>query len=694
MFYVNYNDIDLTKMVDVKDVITTALPPRNNESIDIWGRQGSIYNGYKYKEREIKVTFIIQPTQEEILENKDILNNYIEDTKRAFDVDGPKALFLGDESKFIFAVPQGDIEINQIGINTCEGEVNFICYDPMYYSEEVKTFEDDDEMINNSTTKRILVTNNGSAISMPLIDVVFGNDANFVAITNKTTGQTMMLGNNKNSNAPIANPTYYLKDPMESTEGWSVGTSWIDAGRNNAGTLTTSKTGQGLTVGDYGDKGTGQWYGTSARKNLDVSAQDFEMRIRCSMNSTGINGDPYHVSNKTDDDKEMVKTYYFKPSKSCTVRASKSDKGKKLGTITRSYKITKYTVDGGWIKFTYKSKTGYVKRSSLKLMAKTKSVTGTARNFVTLMPTAIRTSPRKSSKNLYSIPTGKVVRCLFSNPISDPDKLDRKYYKLAKKYNNGKKSFTGYVCVSNLVQASDAEFEWEEELDTADDKQGIVEIYGYASNGTKLFKTVLCDESEYYEHIYPEFFIGPDSIYSYKKDTPPPKKRVTSDGKDTITTDYLLSGEYGNFNEFYGEIKVKRVGKNWSFSISRIVDDQATMTKEKNYKTSSYQDKLSAVVIYMGASGDKQNTLAISSIRVKKTSSISIPSSSKEVLFEQGDKLLVNCEKCKIYHDGEEFYNFDIGSEFIELENGTNEIIIKSDDLEANTSILFNERWL
>ncbi|SFJ26090.1 putative phage tail component, N-terminal domain-containing protein [Terrisporobacter glycolicus] len=680
----NYNYANLEEYVKVISIETTLISSRENYSIDIPSRHGEIYNGYKYKSKKIKVKVDVRRSSDE--DYRETLNQIA----MILDVNGVKPLYIDDSERYYLAIPEGDFDIDKL----CKGigsiEINFICYSPFSISEEVKLFESDAEMINNSKIKRIYVENNGSAITMPLINIGFGNNANFVAITNKTTGQTMMIGNNRNSTTEIVNPTYYLKDEMESTEGWSVGTSWIDTGRNNAGTLTTSTSGQGLTVGDYGGEGTGQWYGTSARKNLEVSAQDFEMKIRCSINSTGINGDPYHVENKTNDDKEMVKTYYLKPSKSCTVRASKSSKGKKLGIITSSYKITKYTTENGWVKFTYKSKTGYVKRRSLRLMAKTKSVTGTAKNFVTLEYTAIRTSPRKSSKNKYTIPTGKVVRCLFTNPISDPDKLDRKYYKLAKKYNG----HTGYVAVANLVQASDAEFEWEEELDVADNKQGIVEIYGYASNGTKLFKTMLCDESEYYEHVYPEFFVGSTSIYSYQKTTPAPKKKVTSNGKDTITTDYLLSGRYGSFNEFYGEILVKRVGKTWKFIISKIVDDQTTITKTKTYKTSSYQDELSAVVIYMGARGDKQNTVAVTDVRVKKVNNSGNISNATEVLFQQGDILSVNCEKGRVYHDGKEFYNFDIGSEFIELENGTNEIIVKSDDPEVNSSILFNERWL
>lgn len=691
-YYFNYNNVDLTDLVGIRTVTLQGLPTREIDTLDIWNRVGTIFNGVKNGERTIEVSFLIKVSKFDYENDPSIIYDIEQDIRRTLYINEPQPLYIGREDIYINAIATGEMTVEELAPYCLQCGVTFTCCDPIFYSKEVKKFE------NDGLSKAMTVTNDGTVLTMPLIELGFSQDAHYVSITNNTTYQTLLLGRYPVTSKPTVKPSSLVfKDPMEKTVNWTVGTSLIDVGRNNKGTLTSTDSGEGLTVGDYGDKGSGQWYGTSAIANLSSKVKNFKVRTRCSINSKGINGDPYHVTNKTDDDKEMTKTYYLRPKKSCTVRASKSVRGKKIGVITKSYKITNLTVDKGWVKITYKGKTGYVQRSSLILMARTRSVTGTAKNFVTTMSTAIRTSPRKSSKNVCTIPTGKVIRCLFSNPIPDPDKPTRKYYKLSKKYSNGKKSFSGYICVTNAVQASDVEFEWEEEIDTADNKQGIVEIYGYSSIGTKLFKMMLCDESEYYEHVYPEFFIGPDSIYSYQKNEPSPNKKVTSSGNDDstkITTDYLLSGKYGSFNEFYGELSVERRDNDWKFNVTKIKDDKAVISKTKTYKSSKCSEELASIVIYMGTSGDKENNVAVSHVEVTNLAPTTSLTNSNIVAFEEGDILSINCAECIAYLNGKEFYDIDVGSDFLELDCGENNLLINTNDQAIDISVLFNERFL
>ena len=58
-YYVKYNGVVLSNLIRVRTVETTVLPPRENHSITIWEKPGSIYNSYRYGERTIKVTFLI-----------------------------------------------------------------------------------------------------------------------------------------------------------------------------------------------------------------------------------------------------------------------------------------------------------------------------------------------------------------------------------------------------------------------------------------------------------------------------------------------------------------------------------------------------------------------------------------------------------------------------------------------------------
>ena len=55
--YVKYAGIILSDLFDVVNHETSLLPSRENVSIDIFSRQGQIYNGFKYGTRKIKITF-------------------------------------------------------------------------------------------------------------------------------------------------------------------------------------------------------------------------------------------------------------------------------------------------------------------------------------------------------------------------------------------------------------------------------------------------------------------------------------------------------------------------------------------------------------------------------------------------------------------------------------------------------------
>ena len=61
MYYIKYNEIDLTSMVKVREVEIPSLPSIEHSSIDMFERDVELYNGASYGTREIKLTFIIKP---------------------------------------------------------------------------------------------------------------------------------------------------------------------------------------------------------------------------------------------------------------------------------------------------------------------------------------------------------------------------------------------------------------------------------------------------------------------------------------------------------------------------------------------------------------------------------------------------------------------------------------------------------
>lgn len=698
MFYVNFNDIDLTGIVDVKDIITTALPPIEHSNIKIFNRPGSIFNGCRYEERKIKVTFIIQPTFEQISQDEYALDNFIETTKRAFDVKESKVLYLGDENKFIFAMPIGEIEINQIGVNTCEGEIELICYDPFYYSEEAKQYD------NEEGRNTILCTNEGSVEAYPIIDIGISKTSHFVQVENTNINKKILVGTYPElANTTIKEKSTVLSDNCEQTTDWITGSSSVDSDRATNGTLSVTVSGAGIMAGDFGSKSTGaNWYGTSARKNLDTQIENFYIECNMSHNSTGKNGDPFQGSNDTETVTSGKKeTYYKVTCTSLNVRAGAGTKYKRIGSLKKNAKVYPSSIAKNWAKITYSGKTAYVCTLYLKKCVSDNTVTLKKRNYVCNVNTAIRTTYKIKSTNKCTIPAGTTIRCIYSSKYLDPDDKEKKryYFKLAEKY----KGYDGYVIVDNLTLASNTYYDYEIEPETADDKVGMVELYGYTTNNEKLFRMGLYDDNEYYEFTYPLIQVGSQDFLKDKTVAPSPKTVTRYEGgsdKLTVTKDALLSGRYGDWNEFYGKLGVQRKDGKWKAWVYKIKDGKTVKQLLKNEVkiSGSPTGKLAYVVAYFGTSAEsaeKASGIALSHVTVKNLNPQTYEVGKNVSIFEEGDTLKVDCYNNRVYLNDKPYNsNVDIGSQFFPLEVGENTIKINSDDTDITSSVIFNERWL
>ncbi|MEG2246420.1 distal tail protein Dit [Clostridium sp.] len=693
MSYINYNDVDLSNIIKIKSVDTVELPPLEHSTIDIWERVGAIYNGCKKKPRPIDVTFRIKPSREDFIKDLDCLDNYKEEVKRCFNVDEPKELFLLDDSKFIFAMPIGDIKFTQINRRCVEGTISFICYDPYYYSENAKQFDGENNIICN---------NEGSVEACPVIDIGISQKSHFVQVENLNNGKKILIGNYPiTGNTTITEKSTVLSDNCEQTTGWTTGSSSVDNDREINGTLSVTNSGAGICVGSFGSKGSANWYGTSARKNLDTQVQDFFVECHMSHNSTGVNGDPSIGNNNTETSiSGTKKTYYKVTATSLNVRSGPGTNYKRIGSIKKGTKVTPTSVSKGWAKFIYKGKVGYVYTSYMKKYISDNTVTESKRNYVCNVNTAIRSTYKQSSTNKCTIPAGVTIRCLYATKYLDPTdkKKERYYFKLAEKY----KGHTGYVLISNLTQASNVEYDYPDKLDTADDKTGMVEVYGYTANNEKLFKMGLYDDNKYYEFTYPLIQIGSSDFLKDNTTAPKPKEKVSVSGNDdklTVTKDYLLSGRYGDWNEFYGKLGIQRKDGKWKAWIYKIKDGKTVKQKLQNEKSVSGSNpgKLAYVVCYFGTSADsseKASGVSVSHVSVKNLNPRTYKNENVEI-FDAGDMLKVDCYNNRVWLNDKPLDRYvDIGSQFFELETGENTIKINSDDKEISASIIFNERWL
>ena len=687
MYYIKYNEIDLTDMVKMREVEIPSLPSIEHSSIDIFERDGGVYNGASYGTREIKLTFIIKP------DNRDDYEQYVQDVKRAFYTKEEARLFCGDENLYIWCVPVDDMVITELGTGCAEGEVNLVSYDPYWYSV-------DQQAVNNNDKKKFTVENESDTNVYPVIQVGFTRDTTFLQIRNRSTNETVLIGGvPEKQNNTIKKNTRVFKDTMETTSGWTNTSAPIDAGRSTGGTLSVTSDGKGLMCGNFGSASDGAvWHGACYKKSIDTPVKDFKVRIRMKHNSSGKNGDPSHpYQNETTPPISGSKSTHYKVTakSGLRLRKSASTSSTKLLTIPYGTKLTG-TVSKGWLKTTYNGKTGYCYAEYIKDVTSDSTVTSKERNYVTMKSTAIRATASKKATNKKTIPAGKCIRVLYDTkyPTTGKDDVKGKFYKLAKPYDGT----TGFVLIENLVQANEYTVDYEPEIETADDKLGVVELYGFSANNVQLFKLSMVDDNEFYEFTYPLIRKNGEDFLKDKTIAPEPKKVTTYNG-DTKRVQSILSGKYGSWNEFYGELYIERIKNRWYAYVQKIKDGQpGKKIKAQPVTDKANQDEeLSYIVIYFGTTGnaEKASGMAITDINVYTATKIEDNKEYNFQEFEVGDILTIDNSIPAVYLNDEERNDLiDVGSSFFPLEPGDNYIKVASDDDVPNIDILWNNKYL
>ena len=438
-------------------------------------------------------------------------------------------------------------------------------------------------------------------------------------------------------------------------------------------------------------------------KNLSKPVKNFKVRIRMDHNSTGTNGDPtVKTPYKNDPDYGNVPNTYYKTTAELNLRKSASLKSKVLIVIPKGTKL-EGAVAEGFLKTTYKDKTGYCSLSYLKKYTGSSGKTLTQQNFVTTMSTPIRASAKKKSTNKGSIPIGKCIRCIVNPSYVDKDKKIT-YYELAKAY----KGITGYVAKANLVDASDYQIAYDKETyKTADDKTGICTIFGYSSDGTQLFSLNLIDNSQYYEFTYPLIRKNGEDFFKDVTKAPKPKKTTTyseQNGKLTATKKYKLSGAYGDWNDFYGELYIERINNNWYAYVEKMTFDpphsRIKRISSKTVTDTTNSDKdLSYVVMYIGTTGDSAKAcgMSIGLVEVKSDQSAEIenPGDVNWQGFEEGDAITIDCADATVELNQIDTPGIiDVASDFFNLLPGENTIKVVTDDSNPTITVTYDARYL
>lgn len=692
-----FNDSDLESIVyGIVSIETTLISSRENYSLDIPSRNGLIYNGYKYGEKKIEITLDIKEKTDFLYkEKRDAICDIL-------DVAEPSALYI-QEGRFYYAVVDGEIKEEKI----CRGfgriTITFVCFSPFAYNPKSKQCD-----MNNNI---ISMMNEGNVECYPLFGFSFNNECHFIQLENVQSGKKMLIGAypSLNKEESVSISTRVLNDEMNSTSGWTTSTASIDTDRATGGTLGVTSTGDGLMCGSFGSTSTtDKWHGVCARKNLDSAVTAFEVNIKMTHDSVGTNGDPTVFDAEQSSN---ASGYYTVTSSTLTVRSGPGTTYEALGKLTKGHKIKSTTVINGWVKFTYNQKQeGYCNTKFCKQYISTTGTT-TRENVVIVVgenssAMYLRAYHSHTSKVVTEIPLGAKVRIIsstkYKNVVKDENKEEHTYYyyKLAEPYLG---KYDGYVCAANIAFSENViiDKEYGSDATVADDKTGVLEVYGFSANSVRIFKCMLCDANSYYEHTYPSISIGSEVVLEDQSQEPSPRhKNVYSVSGSTITQGEktYLSGQYGNWNEFFGNFKVKRDGNNtWTVQVQKIKDGTVIKTLEKTVQGNYPTDDLSYLVIYIGTSGDavKSCAMSINNITVDNLNTTINEETQNIKNFKQGDTLIVDCYNNRVLLNNNNALSLvDVGSDFFALEPGNADIKITTDDKGLVGTSLFNEKYL
>lgn len=695
MYKVKYNNINLEEFGIITSLKKSILPSRKYTSFNMEVLDGEVYNGSKYQPLDIDIKLFVEGSTEKELKEK------LSEITELFNTKQLLPLELNNQ-KFAYAITNDEIETEEFSNVAKYVKINLICLDPCFYSLENKNFD--------SENNHLIVVNEGGEKVLPYMSIGFSKDAHFLQLEHQESGKRILVGAYpKLSLLSKEESTEIIRDTCEDTSGWIIAQAPIDSDRTMGGTLAMNNAGSGICIGSL-PSGSTTWKGVCARKNFTKSLDEFHLRCCMHHNSTGKNGDPSYptFTDPSSSSTEGKETYYVVTASSLNYRSGPGTSYRKLGTLKKGFEIYKGTVTKGWLKFSYNSKTCYCSTKYLTKKTKKTKNTTTEKNFIvtTNNPSStyacLRAEAKKDSKLIATLENGTVIRCI-TTAYTDPDNKNRKYYKLAKKING----FMGYVATGDITEAGNVSFSYDESEDYlyADDKTGIIELYGFDENGSKLFKFGMYDDNKYYEYTYPMAQIGNRTVLKDNTKVPPPKHlTVTNASGDTTTvkvTNYM-SGKIGDWNEFYGDwnISRKKVDGNyiWEVSVTKIKDGVATKSqKEVNIK---YNDlptaKLAYVAIYIGTTGELSNSSAMDFTHIV-VDEINPQMDEEENIkyFKQGDILDIDFASGHAYINHEDRTDLiDVGSDFFEIETGTNNIKVISDDNEVSASAVIKEKWL
>ena len=714
--YFNFDGSQINDLAIVTSIEKPYIPEKSIDTINVSSRDGEIFDGAKYDPISIPISLaIIGDSIEDYRTRVQCLHDILS-TKQEVPIKFCENITIYGMLKSAFKVKKKN--------RTCAyADIELICHVPYSYSDNVLAYNA------GEGKQTVVVQNNGELPTLPYVSIGFGADAHFAQLQNNKTGEKMLIGDypQLQLSSTKKDQTLILHNPCESVGTLIQSGANINSGRDTGGSFTISASGNSFILGELGSSSTEKIKGACARIALSKNIDDFKVRVRMQCRSSGKNGDPNNIKSEQEKVKETVITggkshYYVVNANGVNYRTQPSTKGKSQGIIPKGTKLTDVTIQNGWAKIKYKTKTYYVSSKYLKKQVKDNSKS-TVQEFTVanmlLVPTKtltgascpVYTKPNLGSKVECTIPYGTALRIIqrtytYTYTDSNNSKQTVKFYRIYKpwKDKNGKKHY-GYVNVENLkgYAGVDNSVDYSDDPDYADHKTGIAEVYGFDINGTQIFRLYLGDTNEYFEYNQAEVSISKKSILKTSNASPKEHtdKTVDADGKQV--TNHYMSGQYGSWNDAnaYFTLTRKKTGKNYVYSAQVQKNEGGKFTKSvsaNNKRSNEYStEQLSYLAIYLGTMADKLENacgVGISDIKVYELNPESEEISNIKY-FESGDKLDLDFENGDCYLNNELRNDLvDIGSTYFTVDEGETTLQVFSDDKSASLGVLIREKWL
>ena len=165
-----------------------------------------------------------------------------------------------------------------------------------------------------------------------------------------------------------------------------------------------------------------------------------------------------------------------------------------------------------------------------------------------------------------------------------------------------------------------------------------------------------------------------------------------------------MSGAYGDWNDFYGELYIERIDNKWNAYVKKMVNNKdfevtKTISSKTVTDTKNSDKDLNYIVLYIGTAGEDNKACGMCVGHVEVKSDVFVgsenPSDTNWQGFEEGDAIKIDCGNSTVeinQIDTPEV--IDIASDFFNLVPGENVIKVVTDDSSPTITVTYDARYL